>query len=60
MDNGLIEYIPVVTSGTFVCEHKDCETQQTDDDKNDILFYGKDNGMFCKKHLAEHSETVSI
>lgn len=50
----LIEYIPVVSSGTFYCEHEDCGVVQNDDSLEDVLYYGNDDGMYCKEHVKLH------
>lgn len=42
---------PVVGSGTYYCEAPDCDIVQTDEDREDILFYGTDDKMYCQKHL---------
>jgi len=47
------EKYPLVGSGTYVCEFKDCKVEQTNEDSKDILFYGADHGIYCEKHLNE-------
>lgn len=42
---------PVVSAGTYLCEAPSCEITQTNEDKKDILFYGHNDHMFCKKHI---------
>jgi hypothetical protein len=42
---------PVVGSGTYFCEGENCEVIQTGEEKEDILFYGIDDHMYCQKCL---------
>lgn len=48
------ELTPVVSSGSYACEHENCQAVQTDEDMFDQLYYGKDDGMYCEKHIQEH------
>jgi hypothetical protein len=56
----LIELIPVVTSGTYYCEHGDCKVTQTDDDTEDMLFYGNNDGMYCREHVELYPIVADI
>lgn len=51
---------PVIASGTFFCSYKYCRVTQKNTSKGDVLFYGADNGMYCKKHLIEKPRTLSM
>lgn len=46
---------PVETAGEFFCEHEDCRVVQNNDEES-VLFYGDDNGMYCKEHVLHHLE----
>ena len=50
------ELSPVVGSGTYHCEFEDCKVTQTDDSVGDVLFYGSDDGIYCKRHLQNETE----
>lgn len=52
--NKLIQLAPVNSSGTYFCEYGNCDATQTDKDNKDILFYGDNNGMYCKKHIIKY------
>ena len=49
-----IEYDPVPSAGSYMCEHKNCDITQNDDSTGDVLYYGKDGGMYCIKHIKTY------
>ena len=49
-----IEYDPVPSAGSYMCEHKNCDIIQNDDSTGDVLYYGKDGGMYCIKHIKTY------
>lgn len=48
------DFEPVNGAGRYACEHGNCNVSQDDDDTGDVLFYGKDDGMYCKNHIEKH------
>ena len=60
LNKELFELIPVVSSGEYVCEEQKCKVMQTNEDEEDILFSGSDNGMYCRKHIEAHAKPVKI
>ena len=43
---------PVPGSGLYQCEHDDCEVVQDDDSECDVLYYGKNDGIYCREHAV--------